>query len=107
MASSSARKRLFTLLTGLALAIGLAVGPACAKKPGPSDSSDRGGVFQPPTALTKPSLVLDTSVPKVASRQGDQMRQGSPDTAAASALPAKAVVSTKRIDSLRVHSLFE
>ncbi len=123
MFSDAVQKRCFCLLTGLALSFCLAAGPAQAKKHA-EDTSDRGGLFQPPSPIARP-LVLDTSIPKVSSRKGDELRQNAPDAAtitpavtpavttpapaarANGIVPIKAFEPTKSIDSLRLHSLFE
>jgi hypothetical protein len=113
MLSHSAQKRSLRLLTGIALALCLAASPAHAKKHGGSDGAERGGLFQAPAAIAKPTLLLDTSVTKVIGRKGDALRQNSPDavpaTSAASVetVPVKAVEPTRSIESMRLHSLFE
>lgn len=123
MFSDSIQNRFFRLLVGTALVFCLAASPAHAKKHGAEDSSDKGGLFQPPTAITKPSLILDTSIPKVSNRKGDELRQSAPDAmsvtpdvvtpAAAPAtrpsgiIPVKAFEPARTIESMRLRSLFE
>ncbi len=98
------------------MALCLAASPADAKKHVAEDTSDRGGLFQPPAATNKPNLVLDTSIPKVLARKGDALRQGSPDAGApgkrngaaqSDIVPVRAYAPTRSIESMRVHSLFE
>lgn len=121
MLSSFVRNRFFPLAIGCALAFCLAATPAHAKKHAGNDSSENGGLFQPPTAIAKPNLIIDTSSPKVSSRKGDAMRQTVPDAAMTTpavasgsdrqppngVAPVKAYDPTRTIESMRLHSLFE
>ncbi|WP_309420225.1 hypothetical protein [Telmatospirillum sp.] len=104
--------RFFGLLMAAGLTLCLAVSPAHAKKHAEADASEKGGLFQAPTAIDKPSMVLDTAIPKVSNRKGDTLRENSPapaDVAAAPATtaPVKAAVPPRNIESMRLHSLFE
>lgn len=111
-----AQNRFFSVLTIVAVAFCLSAAPAQAKKHGSDDTSDKGGLFQPPTAIEKPALVLDMSMPKVADRPGDMLREAAPAPTPASSpagsgngsvTPVKAVPPTHPIENMRLHSLFE
>lgn len=120
MFSHFTQKHFFRLLTGVALAFCLMAGPAHAKKTNTSDTSEKGGLFQPPAPIAKPNLVLDTSIPKVLTRKGDELRQNAPDVMPATPavsvvptaqsnniVPVKSFEPAKDIESMRLHSLFE
>ncbi len=125
MFSHSARKLFLCLLTGTVLVFCLEASPAHAKKQAAADTADRGGLFQPPTAISKPNLLPDTSVSKVNGRTGDALRQNSPEAASAAPavsvsptvpvppaatngiVPVRAFEPTRSIESMRLHSLFE
>lgn len=126
MTSFSSWNRFFPLMAGLAVALCLAAQPAHAKKHGGDDTSDRGGLYQPPAPIAKPSLVIESSSPKVTNRKGDAVRQATTDAAAAppadvadsvvpaprhlpddGLVPVRAYEPTRTIESMRLPSLFE
>ncbi len=108
------RSILCALSLALVLALTAAATPAFAKKAAGKDTSDNGGLFQPPTPLAKPTLVLDTVAPKIEAQPVTAqpviaVRASAEDMAkpAAPAQELKPADPVRTIDSLRLHGLFE
>lgn len=87
--------------------------PVQAKKTRDKDSADAGGLYHPPAAVPKPSLILDNTPPKAAEVKATNAKAaaaqlaGGPQPAAQPAVPPEASVHSFTIGDLRVHSLFE
>ena len=114
MLSYSSQTRALGLLSAAALALCLAVAPAHAKNHTAAKNSDNGGIFQPPAAIPKPSVVLDTSIPEAPSQKTEQLAQkttpaaiSAPASNAASTPPIRAFITAGCIENMRLHSLFE
>jgi len=117
MFSHPSQPRFLDLLSGIALALCLVAGPVHAKSHAAPKSGDNGGLFQAPSPVAKPGIVLDTTIPPALTAKSDKARPDSPIPVAAvptaSVIPAVSITppqsaeSSKRIENMRLHSLFE
>jgi hypothetical protein len=113
MSPISAQLRLPGLLSAAVLVLCLVVAPANAKNKTSTNPNQNGSLFQPPSAIAKPGVVLDTSTPPVpktasAGKSGTSVAISAPAIQPqALVTPAKAIEPTKSIENMRLHSLFE
>jgi hypothetical protein len=86
--SYTARKRFLHLLAGTVLAVCFTASPALAKRHSADVSADKGGLFQPPAAIDKSSLVLDMVVPKAIEKKAEPVKQTPPPATVSTTNPA-------------------
>lgn len=96
-----------TVLAGI-LALAVSANPAMAKKGAP-DMSETGGLFQPPSPIVRPSLVMDTLIPKAEAHPAAEPEAPPVHIIrpVAVSIPAKPADIPRTVESLRIYGLFE